>query len=100
MKGNLPFLLCFTSLRAISKYKLREGLIFGGAIERRVFGVTSLEGLYMEGFIFGILRYYVLIQVYNLTGGSGITQRFVAVDLLIVLAPQSLMTLSYIWKMC
>ena len=32
-KGNLPFLLCFTLyLRAISKYRLPEGLIFGGAI--------------------------------------------------------------------
>ena len=30
------------------------GLIFGGAISRKVFCVTSLVGLYMEGLIFGI----------------------------------------------
>ena len=30
------------------------GLIFGGAIYRRVFCVTSLGGLYLEGLIFGI----------------------------------------------
>ena len=47
-------------LRAISKYKPppRGGLIFGGAIQRRVFCVTILGGLYMEGLIFGILRYF------------------------------------------
>ena len=32
------------------------GLIFGGAISRKVFCVTSLGGLYLEGLIFGILR--------------------------------------------
>ena len=51
--------LCFILyLRAISKYKLPRGLIFGGAIERRLFCVTSLRGLHMEGLIFGILRYF------------------------------------------
>ena len=34
-----------------------RGLIFGGAISRRVFCVTSFGGLYLEGLIFGILRY-------------------------------------------
>ena len=38
-------------------YKPPGGLIFGGAIERRVFCVTILRGLYMEGLSFGILRY-------------------------------------------
>ena len=33
------------------------GLIFGGAIYRRSFCITSLGGFYMEGLIFGILRY-------------------------------------------
>ena len=32
-------------------------LIFGGTISWRVFCVTSLGGLYLEGLIFGILRY-------------------------------------------
>ena len=55
--------LCFTLyLTDISKNKPPAGLIFGGAIERRVFCVTSLGGLYMEGLIFGILRYPLLIQ--------------------------------------
>ena len=32
------------------------GLIFGGVIQQRVFCVTGLGGLYMEGLICGILR--------------------------------------------
>ena len=44
-------------LGAISKYKPPRGggggLKFGGAIERRVFCVTSLGGLYLEGLING-----------------------------------------------
>ena len=60
LKVNLSFLLCFTlHLRQFSKYKpLGEGgLIFGGAMSRRVFCVTGLGGLYLEGRIFGILQY-------------------------------------------
>ena len=34
-----------------------RGLVFGGAIYRRVFCVTSLGGLYLEGLIFVILRH-------------------------------------------
>ena len=50
-------LLCFTLyLRAISKYKLRGAYIWRGDLPG-VFCVTSLGGLYMEGLIFGILRY-------------------------------------------
>ena len=63
---NLPFFLCFTLyLRAISKYKPPGGLIFGRAISRRVFCVTSLGGLYMEGLIFGILRYFLKLPKRN-----------------------------------
>ena len=51
------FALFTLYLRAISKYKPPGGLIFGGAIYRRVFCVKSLGGLYLEGLIFGILRY-------------------------------------------
>ena len=58
LEVNLPFLLCFTLyLRAISQVQAPLGLIFGGAIKRRVFCVTGVGGLYMEGLIFGILRY-------------------------------------------
>ena len=47
---KFPVLLCFTFyLRAISKYKPPRGLIFGGAIYRRVFCVTSLGGLIFGG---------------------------------------------------
>ena len=63
LEGNLPFLLCFTLyLRAIFQVQAPGqapgGLIFGGggAILQRVFCVTSLWDLYMEGLIFGILR--------------------------------------------
>ena len=47
--------LCFTLyLTEISKYEPPPGgLIFGGAIYRRVFCVTSLGGLNLEGLIHG-----------------------------------------------
>ena len=40
-----------------------RGLIFafGGATSQRVFCVTDLEGLYLEGLIFGILRYSIVL---------------------------------------
>ena len=50
MEVHLPFLLCFTLyLRAIFQVQAPGGLIFGGAILRRVFCVTGLGGLYLEG---------------------------------------------------
>ena len=50
--------LCFTLyLRAIFQVQAPRGLIFGGAISRRIFCVTALGGLYLEELIFGILRY-------------------------------------------
>ena len=53
------FPVCFIlHLRAISKYK-PPGLVFGGAIYRTAFRVTSLRGLYMERLIFGSLQYLV-----------------------------------------
>ena len=59
MEGNLPFFLSFTLyLRVISKYKPPGGgLYLEGRFNGGFFCVTSLEGLYMEGLIFGILRY-------------------------------------------
>ena len=54
LEGNLPFLLCFTlCLRAIFQVKSPGGLIFGGAMKRRVFYVTSLGDFYLEGLIQG-----------------------------------------------
>ena len=54
---TVTLLICFILyLRAISKYKPR-GLIFGGAILQVVFCVASLRGLYLEGLIFGTVRY-------------------------------------------
>ena len=47
---TLPVLLCFTlHLRAIFQAQATEALIFGGVILRRVFCVTGLGGLYLEG---------------------------------------------------
>ena len=62
---KLPFLLWFTLyLRAISKYKSLRGLYLEARFKRWVFCGKSLgslsavwRGLYMEGLIFGILRY-------------------------------------------
>ena len=58
----VQFLLSFIlNLRAISEYK---GLVFGGAIYRRVFCVTSWRGgIFLEGLIFRILRYMVVINL-------------------------------------
>ena len=52
-------------VRAVSKYKPPGGLIFGGAIERRVFCVTSLGGLYLKGLIFGRAYFRNFTVVYN-----------------------------------
>ena len=63
--------LCFTLyLRAIFKYKpspggggggwlYLEGRFNGGFLALRVLGAYIWRGLYMEGLIFGILRYLV-----------------------------------------
>ena len=49
LKGNLPFLLCFTLyLRAISKYKPPGGLYLEGRFNGGFFCVASLGGLYLE----------------------------------------------------
>ena len=74
LEVNLPFLLCFTLyLSAIFQVQAPGGLIFGGAVKRRVFCVTGLgayiwRGLFMAGLIFGILRYFlknVNIKIYK-----------------------------------
>ena len=59
LEGNLQLFLCFTLyLRALFSCTRPRGLIFGEAIKWRVFCVTGLRGLYVEGLIFGILQYY------------------------------------------
>ena len=66
LEVNLPFLLCFTLyLRAISKYKppgglYLEGRFNGGFFALRVSGAYIWKDLYMEGLIFGLLRYFRL----------------------------------------
>ena len=73
MEGNLRFKIDWASLIVGRKFTVFAlfyfvfednfqvqapgGLIFGGAIKRRVFCVTNLGGLYMEGLIFRILLY-------------------------------------------
>ena len=47
---NLPFLLCFTLyLSAIFQVQAPGGLIFGGAVKRRVFYVTVLGAYIWRG---------------------------------------------------
>ena len=54
----LPFLLCFALyLRATSKYKPP----WGAYIQRDDLREVFLRGLYLEGLIFGILRYPINI---------------------------------------
>ena len=57
----------FVKLRAISKYKPPGGLYLEGQFNGvffalRVWGAYIWSGLYMEGLIFGILRYLTLSQ--------------------------------------
>ena len=55
---TVPFLTCFILyFRALSKYKPPGAYIRRGDLTEG-FWVTSLRGLYMEGLIFRILRYY------------------------------------------
>ena len=63
LEVNLLFLLCITLyLRAIFQVKAPGGLYLegrfnGGVFALRVWGAYMWRGLYMEGLIFGILRY-------------------------------------------
>ena len=58
---NLPFLLGFNLyLRTIFQVQAPGGLIFEGAIKRRVFALPVWGGLNLEGLIFGILRYFTI----------------------------------------
>ena len=63
LEGNLPFLLCFTLyLRGISEYKppgayIWRGDLTDGFLRYKFGGLIFWRGLYMEGRIFGILRY-------------------------------------------
>ena len=72
MEGNLRFKIDWASLifgRKLTAFAMfyfvfegniqvqaPGGLIFRGAISQKVFDVTSLGGLNLEGLIFGILR--------------------------------------------
>ena len=54
LKGNLPFLLCFTLyFRAISKYKPPGGLYLEGRFNGGFFALRVWGGLYLEGLIHG-----------------------------------------------
>ena len=70
-KKNLPFLLCFTSyLRALFQVQATGGGLylegrFNGGFLRYRFG-----GLYLEGLIFGILRYSV-VEIFLLPHPAG-----------------------------
>ena len=64
LEGNSPALLCFTLyLRAISKYNSVGAYAWRGDLTEG-FCVTSLGGLYLEGFIFGILQ-YLMVHVHD-----------------------------------
>ena len=82
MEGDLPFLLCFALyLRATSNYKpppggeglYSEGRFIGGFLRYEFGGLIFRGGLYMEGLIFGILR-YLLSRFDFQCESSGITK--------------------------
>ena len=61
LEVNLPFLLCFTLyLREIFQVQAPGDLYLEGGFNGGFFCVTSLGGLYLEGLIFGILRYWLM----------------------------------------
>ena len=65
LEVNLPFLLCFTLyLRSIFQVQAPGGLYLEGRFNGGFFalppwGAYIWRGLYMEGLIFGILRYFI-----------------------------------------
>ena len=75
---NLPFLLCFTLyLRAIFQVQAPrgggglylEGRFNGGFFALPDWGAYIWRGLYMEGLIFGILRYLDNVLLYQHISG-------------------------------
>ena len=58
-EGNLRFKIDWASLKVESKFIVFVlfYFAFGGVMSRRIFCVTGLGGLYLEGRIFGILQY-------------------------------------------
>ena len=54
-------------MRAVFQFQGPMGLIFGGAIYKRVFYVTSLRGLYLEGLIHGgaYFRNFTVFKIYS-----------------------------------
>ena len=75
---EVPFLLCYTLyLMAIFQVQAPGGLIFGGRFNGGFFallawGAYIWRGLYMEGLIFGILRYGQVAQFWRCAAGWGI----------------------------
>ena len=60
LEVNLPYLLCYTLyLRAILQVQALGGRFNGGFFALPVWGGYIWRGLYMEGLIFGILRYII-----------------------------------------
>ena len=60
-------MLCFPLyLKAITKYKPPRGPYIWRGDLTEVFCVTSLGGLYLEGLIFGILRYEKITVINNM----------------------------------
>ena len=58
LEANLPFLLCFIVFEDnFPSTSPRGAYIWRGDLKTGFFCVTGLGGLYLEGLIFGILRY-------------------------------------------
>ena len=53
LEGNLPFSSFYFVFEGNFQVQAPGGLIFRGAIQQRVFCVTGLGGLYLEGLIHG-----------------------------------------------
>ena len=68
LEVNLPFLLYFTLyLRAIFQVQAPGGLIFGGAIYRRVFLRYEFEGLIFGGAYFRTLTVFLYLVRFPLS---------------------------------
>ena len=82
LEVNLPFFLCFTFfLGQFSKYKplgglYLEGRFNGGFFALPVWGAYIWRGLYMEGLIFGILRYVMLFAIIRSMLSVGLKIRY------------------------
>ena len=104
-KGIYRFCFVLLCIRGqFSKYKppgalYLEGRFHGGFFVLRVWGAYNRTGLYMEGLIFGILRYFMYIRSWSRSIMGDIGNCFFAIGIRISICPKNVTYLAkcYFW---